>query len=130
VTQATLQTDRIRLVPLADKHLKHEVELRSDAEVIRYLAGRARTATRSSNCTHDALRRQDPCRGLGFWVGFVDGQFIGWFVARPGDVTAALGTHCWPRRGRELDQRGRAGPGERNAEAGPPPADEFMTSVR
>ncbi len=35
MTQATLQTDRIRLVLLADKHLEHEVELDSDAEVMR-----------------------------------------------------------------------------------------------
>jgi len=37
MSQATLHTARITLVPLADEHLKHEVELDSDPEVMRYL---------------------------------------------------------------------------------------------
>ncbi len=97
---------------------------------MRYLAGRARTRHEVEQLHPRRLATAGPVPGLGFWVGFVDGQFIGWIVARPGDVTAALGPHCWSRRGRELNQRGRAGPGERNAEAGPPPADEFMIIVR
>jgi hypothetical protein len=33
MSQATLRTSRIRLVPLADEHLEYEVELDSDPEV-------------------------------------------------------------------------------------------------
>jgi hypothetical protein len=43
VTQATLRTNRITLVPLSDEHLDLEVELDSDPEVMRYLTGRGRT---------------------------------------------------------------------------------------
>jgi hypothetical protein len=42
MAQATLQTARIRLVPLSDDHLEHEVELDADPDVMRYL-GHART---------------------------------------------------------------------------------------
>ncbi|TDC28095.1 N-acetyltransferase, partial [Micromonospora sp. 15K316] len=37
MSQATLHSARIRLVPLADEHLEHEVELDADPEVMRYL---------------------------------------------------------------------------------------------
>ena len=36
--QAVLQTARIRLVPLGDEHLEHEVELDADPEVMRHLS--------------------------------------------------------------------------------------------
>jgi hypothetical protein len=38
MAQATLQTGRIRLVPLTDEHLEYEVELDADPEVMRYLS--------------------------------------------------------------------------------------------
>lgn len=37
VTQPSLRTARIELVPLADEHLELEVELDSDPEVLRYV---------------------------------------------------------------------------------------------
>jgi hypothetical protein len=40
-TQPTLHTARLTLVPLTDEHLELEVELDSDAEVMRYLTGRS-----------------------------------------------------------------------------------------
>ena len=36
-----IHTDRLVLVPLADRHLELEVELDSDPEVLRFIAGRA-----------------------------------------------------------------------------------------
>lgn len=42
MTQPTLRTDRITLVPLHDDHLEFEVELDSDPEVMHYLERRAR----------------------------------------------------------------------------------------
>jgi RimJ/RimL family protein N-acetyltransferase len=36
-----LDTRRLRLVPLADEHLRLEIELDSDPEVMRYISGRA-----------------------------------------------------------------------------------------
>ena len=38
-----LHTERLLLVPLANRHLELEVELDSDPEVLRYLSGRANT---------------------------------------------------------------------------------------
>ena len=43
MAQPTLRTQRLTLVPLADEHLEHEVELDSRPEVMRYLTGRPRT---------------------------------------------------------------------------------------
>lgn len=44
MAQPTLQSDRLRLVPLADEHLELEVEPDSDPEVMRYIIGRAANA--------------------------------------------------------------------------------------
>lgn len=83
MTQATLTTDRIRLVPLADEHLEHEVELDSDPEVMRYLTGRARTRQEVEDLHLRRLATAGRMPGLGFWVGFIDGQFIGWWILQP-----------------------------------------------
>ncbi|PZG05774.1 GNAT family N-acetyltransferase [Micromonospora craterilacus] len=82
MAQATLRTPRILLVPLADEHLAHEVELDADPEVMRYL-GPARSAD-EVRVVHErrlAAARQVP--GLGFWVGLVDGEFVGWWILEP-----------------------------------------------
>jgi RimJ/RimL family protein N-acetyltransferase len=81
--QATLQTGRIRLVPLADEHLEHEVELDSDPEVMRYLTGRARTREEVEAIHHQRLAAADVVPGLGFWAGFVEGEFVGWWILQP-----------------------------------------------
>ncbi len=41
MSQPTLGTGRLRLVPLTDEHLQLEIDLDADAEVMRYLTGRA-----------------------------------------------------------------------------------------
>ncbi|MEV6638219.1 GNAT family N-acetyltransferase, partial [Actinoplanes sp. NPDC051470] len=41
--QAILRTDRLLLIPLADRHLELEVRLDADPEVLRYIWGRARS---------------------------------------------------------------------------------------
>ncbi len=63
-------------------HLDVLSELNSDPEVMRYLLGRA--ATRAEVETEWAVRlgpRTDEARGLGYWVGFVDDAFVGWWSA-------------------------------------------------
>ena len=82
MSQPTLHTDRLSLVPLGDEHLALEVELDSDPEVLRYLYGRARSRTEVEK---DHLRRMDAASvrpGLGFWIGLVDDEFIGWWILR------------------------------------------------
>jgi RimJ/RimL family protein N-acetyltransferase len=84
MSQATLHTDRIRLVPLSDEHLEHEVELDSDPEVMRYLGdARARTREHVEVLHRRRLAVADRAPGLGFWAGFVRAEFVGWWILEP-----------------------------------------------
>lgn len=84
VTQATLRTPRIELVPLSDEHLDHEYELDSDPAVMRYLGdGRPRTRQEVESLHRHRLSVAQTVPGLGFWCGFVDGQFVGWWILEP-----------------------------------------------
>jgi RimJ/RimL family protein N-acetyltransferase len=80
VTQVMLQTDRIRLVPLGDEHLELEVELDSDPEVMRYLTGEGRTREQVIAAHKMRLATAEAVSGMGFWVGYVDGRFVGWWL--------------------------------------------------
>jgi RimJ/RimL family protein N-acetyltransferase len=83
-SQATLRTERLSLVPLAEEHLDYEVELDSDPEVMRYL-GRPRTRDEVRRYHRNRLAAADRVPGLGFWAGFADGQFVGWWILEPPD---------------------------------------------
>ncbi|MFC4590868.1 GNAT family N-acetyltransferase [Sphaerisporangium corydalis] len=84
MTQATLRTARIRLVPLSDGHLEDEVELDSDPEVMRYLGnGRPRTREEVEVFHGRRLAAAERVPGLGFWAGLVDGRFVGWWILEP-----------------------------------------------
>jgi RimJ/RimL family protein N-acetyltransferase len=80
-----IHTDRLLLVPLADRHLELEVELDSDPEVLRYISGRAHTREEvvASHAARMALGRKVP--GLGYWMAFgADGdEFIGLMMLPP-----------------------------------------------
>ncbi|MEU7691436.1 GNAT family N-acetyltransferase [Microbispora hainanensis] len=82
-SQPMLQTDRITLVPLSDDHLEHEIELDADPEVMRYLTGRARTREEVEALHRQRLDVAHGAAGLGFWAGFVDGKFVGWWLLEP-----------------------------------------------
>lgn len=72
--QPILRTDRLLLVPLADRHLELEVHLDSDPEVLRYISGRAhaRDEVLESHARRMALAgRVD---GLGYWMAFGSGD--------------------------------------------------------
>ncbi|WP_144124233.1 GNAT family N-acetyltransferase [Catellatospora sichuanensis] len=96
--QPILRTDRLLLVPLADRHLELEVQLDSDPEVLRYISGRARSRDEvvASHSQRMALGRK--VDGLGFWMAFAsdggaldstppagedDGDFIGLMMLPP-----------------------------------------------
>jgi RimJ/RimL family protein N-acetyltransferase len=83
VAQLTLQTERLRLVPLADEHLKFEIELDSDAEVMRYLTGRALLPEEVEHAHRRRLAAADEVPGLGFWAGFAEDEFVGWWILQP-----------------------------------------------
>ncbi|MGJ9421247.1 GNAT family N-acetyltransferase [Aeromicrobium sp. CF3.5] len=84
MSQVTLRTDRLLLVPLAGEHLEHEIELDADPEVMRFLgAGRPRTRDEVEELHRARLAAADLVRGLGFWAGLVEGQFVGWWILEP-----------------------------------------------
>ncbi|WP_433427595.1 GNAT family N-acetyltransferase [Nonomuraea sp. CA-141351] len=83
MSQAILRTDRIKLVPLSDEHLEHEIELDADPEVMRYLTSSARSREEVEVLHRQRVAAAGRVAGLGFWVGFVDGQFVGWWILEP-----------------------------------------------
>lgn len=81
--QPMLSTERLTLIPLADAHIEFEFELDSDPEVMRYVAGRANSR---SEVEHSHTRRRHAAQeapGLGFWVGFAEDVFVGWWLLQP-----------------------------------------------
>lgn len=82
MTQSVLRTPRIELVPLCDDHLEYEVELDADPEVMRYL-GPSRQRAEVVQAHRRRLAAAARVPGLGFWVGLVDGAFVGWWLLQP-----------------------------------------------
>jgi RimJ/RimL family protein N-acetyltransferase len=109
MSQAILHTRRIRLVPLSDEHLAHEVELDGDPEVMRYLEGRPRTREEVEILHARRLAVAQGSPGFGFWAGFVGGDFVGWWILEPPsrpdqgavDGQAELGYRLLPRHWRK-----------------------------
>ena len=110
--QATLRTARLTLAPLSDEHLEMEVELDADPEVMRFLGP---TASRDEVLARHRQRvaAAAAAPGLGFWVGSVDGEAVGWWILEPTEPVvpgeAALGYRLLRRHWR----RGLAGEGAR-----------------
>jgi RimJ/RimL family protein N-acetyltransferase len=78
----TLHTDRLTLVPVTDEHLSLLVELNSDPEVMRFLLGRGATVEETyAEWERRRGDRSDEGRGLGYWVGFEQDDFVGWWSA-------------------------------------------------
>jgi RimJ/RimL family protein N-acetyltransferase len=104
--QAILRSRRIALVPLSDEHFEHEVELDSDPEVMRYLGdGKPRTRTEVEHFHRLRIAAAARLPGLGYWSGFVEGRFVGWWALEPPnrpdqgsvEVQAELGYRLLPR---------------------------------
>jgi RimJ/RimL family protein N-acetyltransferase len=70
-------------VPLADEHLHWEVELDSHPEVMRYLSGRASTREEVEAGHARRMAAARKMDGLGFWVGLVVDEFVGWWTLQP-----------------------------------------------
>lgn len=78
----TLHTERIRLEPLTLEHTELLVELDSDAEVLRFVFGRALTRDEVVGTWLAQRTRVDAdARGIGYWVGFdvTSEAFLGWW---------------------------------------------------
>jgi RimJ/RimL family protein N-acetyltransferase len=78
----TLHTTRLRLEPVTHRHLPLTVGLNADPEVMRFLTGRAATVDETRAEWRVRIEaRTDEARGLGYWVGFCEGAFVGWWAA-------------------------------------------------
>ncbi len=65
---------------MRDEHLELMVELDSDPEVMRHIIGRAAAREEVMNEWGERRGRgTDHARGLGYWAGFVDADFVGWW---------------------------------------------------
>jgi RimJ/RimL family protein N-acetyltransferase len=96
VPQPILRTDRLMLVPLADRHLDLEVRLDSDPEVLRYLSARVPTRDEVVASHERRMAIAGKVDGLGFWMAFAasdsgasppereeDGEFVGLMMLPP-----------------------------------------------
>jgi RimJ/RimL family protein N-acetyltransferase len=100
-----LATSRLSLRAAEWADLPLLIELNSDPEVMTYQLGRAATAAETEEEWERRLTRQsDPSRGLGYWLGFEDGVFLGWWSASsyaPDPATSGIGyrlrTAAWGR---------------------------------
>ncbi len=103
MSQPVLRTDRLLLVPLADRHLELEVRLDADAEVLRYITGRARSRAEVVASHAERTAAAVPVDGLGYWTAFGsddavrgstppasedDGEFVGLMMLPPADDPA------------------------------------------
>jgi RimJ/RimL family protein N-acetyltransferase len=68
--QPILRTDRLLLVPLADRHLGLEIQLDSDPEVLRYICGRARSRDEVVASHAQRMALASKVDGLGYWMAF------------------------------------------------------------
>jgi RimJ/RimL family protein N-acetyltransferase len=105
-----LSTDRLTLSPLAATDLPYLVALNGDAEVMRYITGRAMTPEEVAAELPSLL---DSERGLRLWSGYAaDSSFTGvWFLSADPD-DAAAGELGW-RLPRSAWGRGLAAEGAR-----------------
>jgi hypothetical protein len=85
-----------RLVPLAEDHLEHEMDLDSDPEVMRYL-GNGKVATREQvvQAHQERLAVGDLVPGLGFWAG----TGVRGLPARAPASCSGMGSKTWGCRG-------------------------------
>lgn len=83
MTQPTLYTERLQLMPLSDAHLELEIALDADPEVMRYLTGRALSRAEVKRAHQRRIAAAHEVPGLGFWAGFAAGEFVGWWILQP-----------------------------------------------
>jgi RimJ/RimL family protein N-acetyltransferase len=81
MTRPVLTTERLRLEPLTLDHTDDLVALDADPEVVKHVFGRR--LTREEVVRDWMPKRTSPAahaRGLGYWVGYADDRFVGWWL--------------------------------------------------
>lgn len=82
--QATLRTARLELVPLSSEHSEFTKKLDMDPAVMKYVGfGRPFTAEEATQSHTWLLDCAKSVAGLGTWAGFVEGDFVGWWILAP-----------------------------------------------
>jgi RimJ/RimL family protein N-acetyltransferase len=79
-------SERMNLLPMTSEHLPLLVELDSDPEVLRYIIGRARSASEALEFWKPRCADTGPDEiGLGYWIGFAreTQDFLGWWNLQP-----------------------------------------------
>ena len=123
-TMPALSTQRLALRPVQETDLGVLIDLNSDPAVMAHVRGRAATADETRAEWAQRLTHQsNAARGLGYWLGFEAGDFVGWwsaswFAPRPeiSGIGYRLRAACW---GRGLATEGaRAMVGQAFADAG------------
>jgi RimJ/RimL family protein N-acetyltransferase len=95
MNRPVLTTSRIRLEPMTSEHLPLLVELDADAEVLRYILGRARSVQEAHDHWAPICADVDAdAVGLGWWVGWKTGDdaFLGWWDLSPTRPVSAAPT--------------------------------------
>lgn len=96
----TLVTARLRLTPVSADDLDLMRALNADEEVMRNLTGRpADQDETDAEWTQRLQERSDQQRGLGYWVGRISGDFVGWW---------GLGACAWDETTANLGYRLRS----------------------
>lgn len=81
--QKELSTQQLQLVPLSKQHLSHQIMLDTDPDVMHFLGG-VRTQEVCVKELEENLA--EASNGLGYWAGFVDSQFAGYWILRIPDM--------------------------------------------
>ncbi len=77
-----LTTTRLNLRPVTEGDLSLMVDLNADPVVMAHILGRAATLAETTAEWSERLSvRTDVDRGLGYWAGFNEDEFVGWWGA-------------------------------------------------
>lgn len=77
-----LTTARLDLRPVTEGDLSLMVDLNADPAVMAHILGRAATlAETAAEWSERLTLRTDIDRGLGYWAGYHEGEFVGWWGA-------------------------------------------------
>ncbi|KAE8360983.1 major facilitator superfamily domain-containing protein [Aspergillus caelatus] len=84
MTQATLRTERLELVPLGPEDLKFTMLLDKDPDVMKYIGfGKPLDHKQAIEVHQWLLNSATIVPGFGCWVGFAGGEFVGWWILAP-----------------------------------------------
>jgi RimJ/RimL family protein N-acetyltransferase len=77
-----LSSERLELRPVNAADIGALIELNGDPDVMTYIRGRASTPAETKAEWRQRLNHQSkPALGLGYWLGFEAGVFVGWWSA-------------------------------------------------